>query len=386
MKEAKNNDAACWNCINSMAAQGKRRTIVARDPWRELEELQELIVNPEDIGEPLANPEFPDRKLLHKGVLSRILPTQVVEDGVILLLSDLLIYCLEDSHGLLTVDGVIEITPGASCKMALGADGVMLVLNVLSEEQYGYTFVVQTAQEQQFWFNTIMQAIEPGFVSRNPPPQAQAAAAARKSIVPAPVPVDDDQYSQEEGGDYQSQSEYSSRPQSRQSVRTYEQDLSVPSDDHAASGDYGAADDDPDEVDSHDSRPHSRNSFRNGSASGRSTPDVGALKLADKRLPLSASARDFVGGSRSSSRAGSHSDYKSPDSFLSQRSVSTFHPQDSANEDAVMGQVAALPNLLQVGWRLCAIKTVFASVFSLFANRSGRLLRPSAREPSNSGC
>ena len=240
LKEAKNNDAACWNCINSMAAQGKRRTIVARDPWRELEELQELIVNPEDIGEPLANPEFPDRKLLHKGVLSRILPTQVVEDGVILLLSDLLIYCLEDSHGLLTVDGVIEITPGASCKMALGADGVMLVLNVLSEEQYGYTFVVQTAQEQQFWFNTIMQAIEPGFVSRNPPPQAQAAAAARKSIVPAHVPADDDQYSQEEGGDYQSQSEYSSRPQSRQSVRTYEQDLSVPSDDHAASGDYGA--------------------------------------------------------------------------------------------------------------------------------------------------
>ena len=79
LKEAKNNDAACWNCINSMAAQGKRRTIVARDPWRELEELQELIVNPEDIGEPLANPEFPDRKLLHKGVLSRILPTQVVE-------------------------------------------------------------------------------------------------------------------------------------------------------------------------------------------------------------------------------------------------------------------------------------------------------------------
>jgi len=30
----------------------------------------------------------------------------------VLLLSDLLIYCVEDAHGLLTVDGVIEITSG----------------------------------------------------------------------------------------------------------------------------------------------------------------------------------------------------------------------------------------------------------------------------------
>ena len=353
-----------------MATRGKPRTIGAqpraaapRDHKRELEELQVLIVNPEDVGEPLANPEFPDRKLLHKGPLSRILPTQVIEDGVILLLSDLLIYCLEDSHGLLTVDGVIEITPGASCKMAIGADGIMLVVNVLSEEQYGYTFVAQNPQEQQFWFNSIMEAIEPGFASRAPS-QAQpaAAAAARKSIIPAPVQADE-HHSQEEDEDYQS--EYSSRPQSRQSVRTYEQDLSVPSD-QTPLGDSDATQD---EVESQgsSSRPHSRSSFRNGNASGRSTPDVGVLKLSDKRRSLAdkslnASARDSAGGSRSSSRAGSHSDYMSPDSFLSQRSVSTFHPQDSANEDAVMHQVAALPNLLQVRGQLRQLRLRFVGL------------------------
>jgi hypothetical protein len=137
---------------DSMATRGKPRVIGSKDPeLAKLEELQSLIVNPDDVGEPLANPDFPNRKLLHKGALDRVLPTGVVEDGVVILLSDLLIYCLEDAHGMLTVDGVIEMQTGASVKAANQlADNVNLhVLNVLSSEGYGYTFVAEDAGNQQ---------------------------------------------------------------------------------------------------------------------------------------------------------------------------------------------------------------------------------------------
>ena len=119
-------------------------------------------------------------------------------------------------------------------------------------------------------------------------------------------------------------SRQSSRPASRQSVRTYEEDLSE------ASHDSGEIDNDAEYQETH-SRPHSRSSSRND----RATPDVGALKLSD-------TAHAF---SRSSSRG---SEYKSPDSFLSLHSVSTLHPQDAANEGVLMSQVASLPNLTQV--------------------------------------
>jgi hypothetical protein len=137
---------------DSMATRGKPRAIGSKDPeLAKLEELQSLIVNPDDVGEPLVNPDFPNRRLLHKGALDRVLPTGVVEDGLVILLSDLLIYCLEDAHGMLTVDGVIEMQTGASVKAANQlADNVNLhVLNVLSSEGYGYTFVAEDAGNQQ---------------------------------------------------------------------------------------------------------------------------------------------------------------------------------------------------------------------------------------------
>jgi hypothetical protein len=151
------------------------------DPERaKLEELQSLIVNPDDVGEPLVNPDVPDRVLIHKGALDRVMPTGLIENGVVLLLSDLLIYCVEDAHGLLTVDGVIEITSGASVKAAnqKGEHDDLHVLNVLSSEGYGYTFVAEDTTEQQFWFDTIMLAIDPSYVS--------------------PVPVDDQPQADEE--------------------------------------------------------------------------------------------------------------------------------------------------------------------------------------------
>ena len=82
-----------------MAARGRARAVPKDPEVEKLEELQSLIVNPDDVGEPLANPEVPNRRLLYKGALDRILPTGVVEDGIVILLSDLLIYCLEDAHG-----------------------------------------------------------------------------------------------------------------------------------------------------------------------------------------------------------------------------------------------------------------------------------------------
>jgi hypothetical protein len=56
-----------------------------------------------------------------------------------------------DAHGMLTVDGVIEMQTGASVKAANQlADNVNLhVLNVLSSEGYGYTFVAEDAGNQQ---------------------------------------------------------------------------------------------------------------------------------------------------------------------------------------------------------------------------------------------
>ncbi len=135
-----------------MATRGKPRGLGGKDPERaKLEELQSLIENPDDVGEPLVNPDFPDRKLVYKGPLDRVLPTGVVEDGVVILLSDLLLYCLEDRHGMLTVEGVIEMQTGASVKAANQVvDNVKLhVLNVLSCEGYGYTFVAEDASNQQ---------------------------------------------------------------------------------------------------------------------------------------------------------------------------------------------------------------------------------------------
>ncbi len=156
--------------INSMATRGKPRAIGIDPELAKLQELQSLLVNPDDVGEPLVNPEAPDRKLIHKGALDRVMPTGLIENGVVLLLSDLLIYCLEDAHGLLTVDGVIEITGGASVKAAnqMGEHNELCVLNVLSGEGYGYTFVAEDTAEQQFWFDTIMFAIDPSYVSPEP--------------------------------------------------------------------------------------------------------------------------------------------------------------------------------------------------------------------------
>lgn len=324
-----------------------------------LEELQSLIVNPDDVGEPLANPEVPNRRLLYKGALDRILPTGVVEDGIVILLSDLLIYCLEDAHGMLTVDGVIEITEGASVKAAnqVGSDGTLYALNVLSSEGYGYTFVAEDASEQQFWFDQIMLAIDPEYdvpaysEDQEVAPSTSAARAVGKGN------------HHRAGDDDEEQSPYSSRPPSRQSVRTYEEDLSVASHDNgAAEDDVEPADDDVDDDGvasrASSSRPQSRNSFRNRS----STPDLGALKLSDRANASSLSS------SRMSSAG-----YKSPDSFLSQRSVTTMHPQDAANEEALMSQVAMLPNLQQVATYThnplilpCCI--TMHSLFSLFSS------------------
>lgn len=356
----------------------------AKDAERtKLEELQSLIVNPDDVGEPLANPEFPDRRLLHKGVLDRILPTGEVEDGVVILLSDLLIYCLEDAHGMLTVDGVIEISEEASVKISNqpGANGTLFVLNVLSGEGYGYTFVAQDEHEQDFWFDLITSAIDPEYVRRTAPGDKRRA----------------NQYQQRDEEYDDAESEYSSRPQSRQSVRTYEQDLSVHSHDSGdadsrydngesrgdegsrydgesrddgesrGDGDYDEPDlveedeedhfDDDAESGGSYSRPQSRASSRpesrrsSVSESRRSSVSNGALpsKLADSANLLSRSMSRF-----------SDADYKSPDSFLSQRFVSTLHPQDSANEEVLMGQVASLPNLQQV------IAAVYSSLFAFF--------------------
>ena len=105
---------------------------------------------------------------------------------------------------------------------------------------------------------------------------------------------------------------YSSRPASRQSVRTYEQDLTVAS--HASEN---GGDDYDDAVESRaswrpQSRSGSRQHSRSSSRNGRATPDLDALTLAD---PAHASSLSI---SRTSTAG-----YKSPDSFLSQRSVST---------------------------------------------------------------
>ncbi len=154
----------------------------------------------------------------------------------------------------------------------------------------------------QFWFRMIMTAIDPNYAGE----------------------IEEGEEEEEEEEVEAEQSEYSSRPASRQSVRTYEEDLSE------ASHDSGEIDNDVEYHETH-SRPHSRSSSRNG----RATPDVGALKLSDTALAFS----------RSSSRG---SEYKSPDSFLSLHSVSTLHPQDAANEGVLMSQVASLPNLTQV--------------------------------------
>jgi hypothetical protein len=144
---------------------------------------------------------------------------------------------------------------------------------------------------------------------------------------------------------------YSSRPASRQSVRTYEQDLTVAS--HASEN---GGDDYDDVVESRaSSRPQSRSSSRNG----RATPDLDSLTLAD---PTHANSLSM---SRSS-MAG----YKSPDSFLSQRSVSTVHPQDMANEEALMNQASALPNLLQVT-ALIVAATIFKALSGSYYTACG---------------
>jgi hypothetical protein len=297
-----------------MATRGNvRASVSSRDAeLLQLEELQSLIVNPEDIGEPLANPDFPDRRLLVRGDLDRVLPTGVVEEGVVILLSDLLLYCLEDAHGMLTVDGVIEITEGSTVTAGkqAGDTGSLFVLNVLSSEGYGYTFVAKNMKEQQYWLNAISDAIQPS----------------------APLETQNDALQAERAYD-QGHSQASSRPTSRQSTRTYEQDLTTDAS-HDADADVNGDQEYDEEVDSHIGEPrdlvHTRNQFREG-------------------RPL-----DVEGGSRSSSRA-SNSDYKSPDSFLSQHSVSTCHPQDVANEDVLMNQVAALPNLSQVRARCTVV-------------------------------
>ena len=377
-----------------MATRGKPR-VSAKDAERaKLEELQSLIVNPDDVGEPLANPEFPDRKLLHKGILDRILPTGEVEDGVVILVSDLLIYCLEDAHGMLTVDGVIEISEDASVKISNqpGAKGTLFILSVLSGEGYGYTFVAQDEHEQEFWFDLIMSAIEPGYARRMVPEEDRGA----------------EGYLQRDDDYDEAQSEYSSRPASRQSVRTYDQDLSVHSHDSAdaesrydseskgdgesrgdgeSSGDGGNDEQDHSEEEkSHfDDEAESAGSHTRPQSSASSLPesrkqskrssisnDQAALSIGASKLADSANA-----STRSLSRF-SDADYKSPDSFLSQHFVSTLHPQDSVNEEVLMGQVASLPNLQQVV-ALCSFPSfMFCALFqfhskpSLSANRCGR--------------